>query len=153
MPQVRALLRAPVNRAIIRGPRLAAVAVRARLLRPWSAVAQREFLAPEGAGQIKQGNAMKKIIAVATLVVAIAAAPIAPVQAASAYPANCLVLPLLQSECREIIRENVGDAVSATTTVASVTMSEVKRPKVPGAAWWTCKPAPAGTKGILACEY
>lgn len=96
---------------------------------------------------------MKKIIAVAALVAASFAAPIAPVQAASAYPANCLILPLLQSECREIIRENVGDAVSATTAVASATVSEVKRPKVPGAAWWTCEPAPAGSKGILACEY
>ena len=96
---------------------------------------------------------MKKIIAVAALVAAGFAAPSLPVQAASAYPAKCLVLPLLQSECRDIISENVGKASSAATTVASAAVSDVKRPKVPGAAWWTCEPAPAGTKALYVCEY
>jgi hypothetical protein len=96
---------------------------------------------------------MKKIIAVAALVAAGFAAPSLPVQAASSYPANCLVLPLLQSECRDLIRENVNDATSAAATVASATVSDVKRPKVPGGAWWTCEPAPAGTKAMYVCEY
>jgi len=96
---------------------------------------------------------MKKIIAVAALVAAGFAAPATTVQAASAYPANCLVLPLLQAECREIIRDNVGSASAAAATVASATVSDVDRPKVPGAAWWTCEPAPEGTKAILTCSY
>ena len=96
---------------------------------------------------------MKKIIAVAALVAAGFAAPSLPVQAASAYPANCLVLPLLQSECRDIIRDNVNSASAAATTVASATVADVKRPKVPGAAWWTCTPAEAGSKAILSCDY
>jgi hypothetical protein len=96
---------------------------------------------------------MKKIIAVAALVAAGFAAPALPVQAASAYPANCLVLPLLQSACRDIIRENVNSATSAAATVASATVSDVQRPKVPGGAWWTCTPADEGTKAIWSCEY
>ena len=96
---------------------------------------------------------MKKIIAVAALVAAGFAAPSLPVQAASAYPANCLILPLLQAECRDIIRENVGSATSAATTVASATVSDVKRPKIVGGAWWTCERNPAGSKAIFSCEY
>ena len=96
---------------------------------------------------------MKKIIAVAALVAAGFAAPSLPVQAASAYPANCLVLPLLQSECRDIIRDNVNSASSAAATVATAAVSDVDRPKVPGAAWWTCTPADAGSKAIWSCEY
>jgi hypothetical protein len=98
---------------------------------------------------------MKKIIAVAALVAAGFVAPTmtTTAQAASAYPANCLILPLLQSECREIMKDNVGSASAAATTVASATVSDVKRPKVPGAAWWTCEPAAEGTKAILSCSY
>ena len=96
---------------------------------------------------------MKKIIAVAALVAAGFAAPSLPVQAASAYPANCLILPLLQSECRDIISDNVGSASAAAATVASATVADVKRPKVPGGAWWTCTPADEGTKAIWSCEY
>lgn len=98
---------------------------------------------------------MKKIIAVAALVAAGFAAPATTVQAASAYPANCLVLPLLQSECREIIRENVGSTSAAVASAARSTakVSDVSRPKVPYAAWWTCERAPAGSKAILSCDY
>jgi hypothetical protein len=113
----------------------------------------REFRAPELRRIDTQGNAMKKIIAVAALVAAGFVAPSLPVQAASAYPANCLVLPLLQAECRAIISEGVGSAAAAATTVATATVSDVKRPKVPGGAWWTCAPAPEGTKAILDCDY
>lgn len=95
---------------------------------------------------------MKKIIAVAALVAAGFVAPTVQVQAASAYPANCLILPLLQSECRDIIRDNVSDAASAATTVAEAVV-DADRPKVPGAAWWTCERAPEGTKAIYVCEY
>lgn len=95
---------------------------------------------------------MKKIIAVAALVAAGFAVPSLPVQAATAYPANCLVLPLLQADCRAIISENMGSAAAAATTVATAA-TNVKRPKVPGAAWWTCSPAPEGTKAILTCDY
>lgn len=100
----------------------------------------------------KQGNAMNKIIAVAALVAAGFVAPTVPVQAASAYPANCLVLPLLQSECRDIIRNNVSDAADAAATVATAAV-DVDRPKLPGAAWWTCERAPEGSKAIYVCEY
>lgn len=96
---------------------------------------------------------MKKIIAVAALVAAGFAAPALPVQAASAYPTKCLVLPLLQADCREMISQDVSTAVGATTAVASATVADVKRPKVPGAAWWTCDKAPEGSKAILTCDY
>lgn len=96
---------------------------------------------------------MKKIIAVAALVVAGFAAPTATVQAASAYPSNCLVLPLLQSECRDVIASNMGAAAKATAKVATATAADVKRPKVVGGAWWTCKAAPAGSKAMYSCDY
>ena len=95
---------------------------------------------------------MKKIIAVAALVAAGFVAPTVPVQAASAYPANCLILPLLQSECRDIISDNVSDAADATAMVATAAM-DVDRPKVPVAAWWTCERAPEGSKAMYVCEY
>ena len=98
---------------------------------------------------------MTKIIAVAALVAAGFAAPTTTVQAASAYPANCLVLPLLQAECREIIKENVGSTSAAVTAAATsaTKVSDVTRPKVPGAAWWTCERAEAGSKALLSCSY
>lgn len=96
---------------------------------------------------------MKKIIAAAALVAAGFAVPSLPVQAASAYPTNCLILPLLQSECRDIIRDNVSSATDAATSVASATVSDVKRPKIVGGAWWTCERAPEGTKALYVCEY
>src|SRR5690606_38261990 len=121
------------------------------ILRP-----KRDFRARESCrtGSI-QGNAMKKIIAVAALVAAGFAAPTTAVQAASAYPANCLVLPLLQAECRDIIRDNIGSTSTAvaSATVAAASVADVNRPKVPYAAWWTCERAPDGTKAILTCDY
>jgi hypothetical protein len=101
----------------------------------------------------QQGNAMKKLIAVAALVVAGYAVPTIPAQAASSYPTNCLVLPLLQSECRDMIRENVSHATKGGTTMAAAKMTDMKHPKMPVAAWWTCEPAPAGTKAMYVCEY
>lgn len=95
---------------------------------------------------------MKKIIAIAALAAAGLAAPTVQVQAASAYPSNCLVLPLLQAECRDIIRDNVNSAADAAATVTTAAV-DVDRPKVPVAAWWTCERAPEGTKAILTCEY
>ncbi|HEY9012752.1 MAG TPA: hypothetical protein VIN06_17230 [Devosia sp.] len=95
---------------------------------------------------------MQKIIAVAALVAAGFVAPTVPVQAASAYPAKCLVLPLLQAECRDIIRDNVNDAADAAAMVATAAV-KVDRPKMPVAAWWTCERAPKGTKAIYVCEY
>ncbi len=101
---------------------------------------------------------MKKIIAVAALVAAGFATPAmtTTVQAASAYPANCLILPLLQAECREIIKDHMGSASHAAShAAASATakVADVQRPKVPYAAWWTCEKAPEGTKAILTCSY
>jgi hypothetical protein len=97
---------------------------------------------------------MKKIIAVAALVAAGFAAPTmtTTAQAASAYPANCLVLPLLQAECRDIWAEHAG-AVAHAASTAAADVADVQRPKVPYAAWWTCEAAPEGTKAILTCEY
>ncbi len=99
---------------------------------------------------------MKKIIAVAALVAAGFAAPTTTVQAASAYPANCLVLPLLQAECRAIWSENasaVGHSVATAASATTAAVADVERPKVPGAAWWTCERAPEGTKAIWTCSY
>ena len=94
-----------------------------------------------------QGNAMKKIIAVAALVAAGFAAPSMPVQAASAYPAKCLILPLLQAECREAIKGTVNAATASTKKVASAsTTAAIKLPM-----WWTCKASTAKGK-LLECE-
>lgn len=98
---------------------------------------------------------MKKIIAVAALVAAGFAAPTmtTTAQAASAYPANCLVLPLLQAECRTIWSERAGAVAQAAAKASATAVADVKRPKVPYAAWWTCEKAPEGTKAILTCSY
>lgn len=97
---------------------------------------------------------MKKLIAVAALIVTAYAAPTVSVQAASAYPSNCLILPLLQAECRDMIKADVsratGSAAAATTTVASATVSTAKSVKVPFA-WWNCTRA-EGQKYLFVCE-
>lgn len=98
---------------------------------------------------------MKKIIAVAALVAAGFAAPTTAVQAASAYPSNCLVLPLLQAECRDIWADHVAATSAAVASAAAdaADVGDYTRPKVPYAAWWTCERAPDGTKAILTCDY
>jgi hypothetical protein len=111
--------------------------------------------AAQNCASVKQGNAMKKIIAVAALIVAGYAAPTVSVQAASAYPSNCLVLPLLQAECRELIKSDVskatGSAAAATTTVASATVSTVESIKLPVPMWWNCTRA-EGSGHLYDCE-
>ena len=77
---------------------------------------------------------MKKMFAVAAMVVAGLAAPALPVHAAEAMPKDgCLVAPLLRAECRDIIREKAQEA---------------KLPLL----WWACTPAPAGSKYMLSCD-
>jgi hypothetical protein len=99
---------------------------------------------------------MKKTIAVAALLAASFAAPVIPTQAASSYPAKCLVLPLLQSDCRAVISDNLNDAASATRTVATRSTSAARRAagKVewPVPLWTSCEPAPAGSGHLYDCD-
>ncbi|MDP1731483.1 MAG: hypothetical protein Q8L54_09980 [Devosia sp.] len=99
---------------------------------------------------------MKKTIAVAALFVASFAAPALPVQAASSYPAKCLVLPLLQSECRTVISNNISEAASATHAVASSSVSAARKAagkiKWPAPLWLNCEPAPAGSGHLYDCD-
>ena len=98
---------------------------------------------------------MKKIIAIAALIVTAYAAPTVSVQAASAYPSNCLVLPLLQAECRDMIKSDVskatGSATMSTKKMASTTMAAAKPMKMPVPMWWNCKRA-EGAKYMFTCE-
>ena len=105
---------------------------------------------------------MKKIIAVAALIVTAYAAPTVSVQAASAYPSNCLILPLLQAECRDLIKSDVNEATgsaaaatttvaSATVTVASATVATAESVKWPLPLWWNCTRA-EGAKYLFVCE-
>jgi hypothetical protein len=104
-----------------------------------------------------QENLMKKTIAVAALLAAtFAAAPVVvPAQAASSYPSKCLVLPLLQADCRAVISENIEEATDATVSVASSTASATTRAvgevKWPVPMWWDCEPAPAGSGHMYDC--
>lgn len=87
---------------------------------------------------------MKKTIAVAALVAAtFAAAPVIPAQAAS-YPAHCLVLPLLQADCRAVIRENIGETAAAARSAAKV--RKIELPVIGG-----CERAPAGSGHLYDC--
>jgi len=100
---------------------------------------------------------VKKTFAVAALLAAsFAAAPaVVPAQAASTYPAKCLVLPLLQADCRAVISDNINDATDATVTVASATVSATKRAadavSLPVPMWWNCESAPAGSGHLYDC--
>lgn len=100
---------------------------------------------------------MKRTIAVAALLAAsFAAAPIVvPAQAASAYPSKCLILPLLQADCRAIISDHIEDAADATVTVASSTAAGTKEAvdsvEWPVPMWWDCERAPAGSGHLYDC--
>jgi hypothetical protein len=87
---------------------------------------------------------MIKTLAVAALVGSMMTVPtIAPVQAAT-MGANCLILPLLQADCRAAISE----MVSATHAAA---MDAKKGPRF---AWWwavDCTRAPAGAGHLYDC--
>ena len=92
---------------------------------------------------------MKKTIAVAALIAAsFAAAPVVPAQAASSYPAHCLILPLLKADCRAAIKEDINDAAATTRSVASTTARKIE---------WTlpvigtCERAPAGSGHLYDC--
>ena len=91
---------------------------------------------------------MKTIALAALLATAAIAAPVLPVQAAPASDhAKCLVLPLLQADCREAIREHAGEHHAAVK-------AHVEGHKVhwPAPLWWNCEPAPAGSGHMLDCE-
>ena len=88
---------------------------------------------------------MIKILAAAALVGSLMTVPtVAPVQAA-AMGANCLILPLLQADCRAAISE----MVSAKHVAA---LASNPGPKVHW--WWAvdCKRAPAGSGHLFDCE-
>lgn len=92
---------------------------------------------------------MKKIIAVTALVLAGFAAPALPTQAAPMISkSDCLVLPLLKADCRAMMREDVKMAMGTPHTMA------MSAPKVksPLPMWWTCEPAPAGSKAMFVCD-
>lgn len=103
---------------------------------------------------------MNKIIAVAALAAASFAVPTVPALAQSAYPAHCLILPLLQADCRAAISDALSMdaepapvvvAAAATTTVADAvdTATSIAWP-IPR--WWTCTPAAEGAKYLLECD-
>jgi len=99
---------------------------------------------------------MKKTIAIAALLAASFAAPSLPVQAASDYPLDCLILPLLKADCRAAIS---GTVESGTTTVAEVTVAtaEVASDTASSVAWpvplwWNCTRAAAGAGHLYDCE-
>ena len=96
---------------------------------------------------------MKKTIAVAALLAAsFTAAPvIVPAQAASSFPAKCLILPLLQADCRAVISDNIKDVGDATATVASSTKAAVESVDWPVPVWWNCTRAPAGSGHLYDC--
>ncbi|MHB1111491.1 MAG: hypothetical protein ACYCZU_14390, partial [Devosia sp.] len=74
-------------------------------------------------------------------------------QAASSYPAKCLILPLLQADCRAAISDTIDHAGDATATVASAGASAAKEAAVawPVPVWWDCEPAPAGSGHLYDC--
>ena len=89
---------------------------------------------------------MKKTIAVVALVAAAFAAPVLPVQAApAASNANCLVLPLLQADCRAEMREHAASHHAAVKASA-------KAHKWPVPTLWNCERAPAGSGHLLDCK-
>lgn len=100
---------------------------------------------------------MHRTLAIAALVAASAAAPLVmttPATAApSAYPANCLVLPLLQAECRAIWRDawdgGVDGEAVLVTTAATSTERAISWP-IP--AWWNCSVAAEGAGHLFDCK-
>jgi hypothetical protein len=91
---------------------------------------------------------MKKSIAVAALLAVAFAAPTVSVQAAPASDhAHCLVLPLLQADCREAIREHANAHHAAVKARV-----EARTVKAPAPHWWRCERAPAGSGYLLSCD-
>ena len=95
---------------------------------------------------------MKKTIAVAALMAAMFAMPVAPVQAATVEEAldSCLILPLLKRECWEMAGDTVRAAPRAAAAVASDAADAALDVKLP-VRWWNCTAAEAGSGYLLDC--
>lgn len=96
---------------------------------------------------------MNKLIAAAALAVAVIAAPVVPVQAATVqdYFDSCWFLPLLKDECAPTAPKAAAapKAVAASVQTAADNFSWPEALPV-----WVkeCSPAPEGSKFLLVCE-
>jgi len=96
---------------------------------------------------------MKKLLVVAALAGTMFAVPTVSVQA-EPLPAKCLILPLLQADCRAAISDALGSAKAKTS--AAVTASAGTNTDWMGAPhpwlWWTKCERTGGTKPFLTCD-
>jgi hypothetical protein len=91
---------------------------------------------------------MMKLLAAAALAVSCFAVPTLPVSAApllSDAEANCLILPVLKSECWQM---GADRAEAAVETIAAATEDAAEDAKLP---WWTCTRAADGAGYLLEC--
>jgi hypothetical protein len=98
---------------------------------------------------------MKRFVIVAILsATAFATPPVigGAAQAASSYPAHCVVLPLLKTECREPLAKAAMAVPKAVVAAADTTAERVSRSRWPAPLWWNCKAAPAGSGHLYDCD-
>ena len=97
---------------------------------------------------------MKKMLVLAALAGGMFTAAPLPVMAATPIPAKCLILPLLQGDCREAIAARHADhhAAVAAKVEDSKAFDALTTFPLPGA-WLRCTPAPADAAYLLACDW
>jgi hypothetical protein len=98
---------------------------------------------------------MKKIVLIAAFLGASFGAPIAtiaPAQAASSYPAHCVILPLLKAECREAIADATMVAPRVIVSTVETSAREASDVRWPVPMLWDCEPAPAGSGYLYDCN-
>lgn len=93
---------------------------------------------------------MKKLLALiaiaGTLTVPAALVPTAA--SAATIPAKCVVLPLLQKDCRAAISEAAGDIRDAAGAAAEAAIAAPAKASVPV---WTCERTKGG-KALFSCS-
>ncbi len=94
---------------------------------------------------------MKKLLVIAALAGTMFAMPTVSVQAAP-LPAKCLILPLLQADCRAAISDALGGAAEKTAAVAAKPATKAWTALPHPWLWWThCEKADGG-KYLLTCD-
>ena len=103
---------------------------------------------------------MIRTIAIAAMMGGLMAVPVATPTQAATMGANCLILPLLQADCRAAISEALGAhhaAVEAAVAAPKAAASKVAAADVPQLPhllfWWTnCHRAAAGAGHLYDCD-
>jgi hypothetical protein len=103
---------------------------------------------------------MIRIMAIAAMIGGFMAVPVATPTQAATMGANCLILPLLQADCRAAISEAISAHHAAVATAVAAPRAAAHKvaaadvPKLPHLLfWWTnCHRAEAGAKHLFDCD-